>query len=132
MICYSFIYSGCVSTLEIESGLMKTVTIFFSKMLFHSIRQPASFMMLTSRVEYGLTADEINTHASKSEGGGRLIAKETPSATIFHKSATCPRTKDKSRAMNDIEANPVNTLNPLLAVEEGHKLGQLFVVYTSK
>jgi hypothetical protein len=53
-ICYSFIYSGCTSALNIESGMTKIVTIFYMKMLYHNIRHPSSFMVITRSVEYSV------------------------------------------------------------------------------
>ncbi len=66
-ICYSFVYSGCQSAFDIESGMMKIVTMFFMKMLFHDIWYPSCFMTVTRRVEYNLTLS--TTTYGEGEGG---------------------------------------------------------------
>ena len=62
-ICYSFIYSGCTSAMNIESGMMKIVTIFYMKMLYHNMRHPSSFMVITRSIEYSVT-----TSTGRAEG----------------------------------------------------------------
>ena len=70
-ICYSFIISGCASPPAIQSGLMRTVAIFYLKMLYHNLRYPSYFMIITNRVQYKLEAVTDSSTSSERETKGK-------------------------------------------------------------
>ena len=74
-LCYSLIYSGCTSALDIVSGMLKTVTLFFMKMLYHNLKQPSAFMMLSRSVEYTLTTKEEGREYTAEDAGEKRNVK---------------------------------------------------------
>ncbi len=65
-LCYSLVVAGCLSPYAISGSLMRTIAIFYGKMLVQSFRYPNHFMMIGNKVSYTSTTGKVSSPSPSS------------------------------------------------------------------